>query len=98
MNPESILIGNKSNVLIRPTLRINDRITNIELLKNSKVTLTTNNYIDRIPVTKTFEDLKFKNNQEMIIDFQVPPYLETITILLETEIFNTTLQKTEKFS
>jgi hypothetical protein len=28
----------------------------------------------------------------------VPPYLESITVLMETEIFNITLQKTEKFS
>lgn len=69
VNPESILIGNKANVLIRPTLRINDRITNVELLTHSKITLTTNNYIDRIPVTKTYDDLKFKNNGELIIDF-----------------------------
>jgi hypothetical protein len=39
------------------------------LLKNSVVTLTTVSYIDNLPVTKKFEDLKFKNNQELVLDF-----------------------------
>lgn len=68
IHPESILIGNKASIMIKPCLKINDRLANVELLKNTKITLTTNNYIEKIPVTKTFENIKFKNNKELIID------------------------------
>mmetsp|Transcript_39519 Transcript_39519/g.37986 ORF Transcript_39519/g.37986 Transcript_39519/m.37986 type:complete len:95 (+) Transcript_39519:1616-1900(+) len=68
-NPESILIGNKAQVIIRPNLTVNDRKANVELLKNTTVNLTTINYIDRIPMTKTYTNLHFKNDQELILDF-----------------------------
>jgi len=32
------------------------------MLKNVKIVLTTYNYIDNIPVTKTFQNLSFKND------------------------------------
>ena len=75
INPESILIGSKASVMVRPTLTVNGRQASLELLKNAKITLTTKNYTEKLPVTKTFDNLKFKNNKELIIDFQVPPYL-----------------------
>lgn len=39
------------------------------MIKNVKVVLTTFNYIDNIPVTKTFSDLSFINDQELAISF-----------------------------
>ena len=69
VNSESILIGNKAELMVKPVLKINNRQTGVELLKNTVITLTTTNYIDNIPVTKKFEDIKFKNNKELVLDF-----------------------------
>ena len=69
VNTESILINNKASIVVRPQLFINDRMASAELLKNCKLTLTTHNFIDQIPVTKKFENLKFKNNKELVLDF-----------------------------
>jgi hypothetical protein len=84
--------------MVRPVLKINARQAGVELLKNSLITLTTTSYIDNIPVTKKFEHLNFRNDKELIIDFQVPPYLETIQVTLDTEVNNITKSKVEKFS
>ncbi len=62
INQESILIGNKASVIIKPSLQINQRQASVKLLKNTKITLTTTNYIDNTPVTKTFENIKFTDN------------------------------------
>jgi hypothetical protein len=75
LNPESVLVGNNASILVKPVLTVNERPASADLLKKSKITLTTHSYVDNIPISKTFEDLKFNNNKELIIDFQVPPYL-----------------------
>ena len=62
-------MGQNASILIRPYLLINNRAANVEVLKNTKITLTTNNYIDNIPVTKTFENISLKNNEEFTIEF-----------------------------
>ena len=49
-------------------------------------------------MTKTFENIVFKNNRELILDFQVPPYLQSIAVNIETEVFNVTQQNTQKFN
>lgn len=57
LNPESILIGNNAQVIVKPSLSINGRQASVALIKNAKITLTTNSYIDNIPISKTFENL-----------------------------------------
>lgn len=59
LNSESILIGSKASVIIKPQLQINSRLASNELIKHAKVTLTTTSYIDSIPVSKNFENIKF---------------------------------------
>eukprot|EP00347_Sterkiella_histriomuscorum_P022623 403337784 len=90
LNQESILIGNKAQIIIKPNLLINQRPASLTILKNTKVNITTYNYIDNIPVTKKFEDLTFNDSKELILDFQVPPYLAQITFKLESEVYNVT--------
>ena len=71
----------------------------IEALKNTKITLKTEQYIDNsIPLTKVFDDVKLSANagNATVVDFQVPPFLKIINVCIETEVYNTTLQKSEK--
>jgi hypothetical protein len=75
---------------VKGQLNINGRRTNLSLLKNVKIVLTTNNYIDNLPVTKTFGNLSFDNDKELSITFQVPPNLKDISVSLTCELMNAT--------
>lgn len=61
-------MGNEASILVRPVLKVNDRKCDLSLLKNVKVTLTTQDNRN-IPVTKTFTDIKLSHNRELKIDF-----------------------------
>ena len=88
MHPESILMGNKAIILIKPQLLVNGRKASNEMLKNCKATLTTQNFVDGIPVTKSFDDLKVTDKTEVSVDFQVPPHLDHIKIKFEADVWN----------
>jgi len=65
----SVLVGSTTNVIVKGQLNINGRRANLSLLKNVKLVLTTHNYIDNLPVTKTFSNLSFENEKELSITF-----------------------------
>jgi hypothetical protein len=93
LHQESILVGASTNIIIRAQLLINGRRTTLSMLKNVKLVLTTFNYIDSIPVTKTFENLSFINDQELSVSFQVPPNLRDINVVLTCDVLNATTKK-----
>jgi hypothetical protein len=68
------------------------------MLKNVKIVLTTFNYIDNVPVTKTFQDLNFVNDQELSVSFQVPPNLRDIHVAMTCEVLNATTKKMQNFN
>lgn len=80
LNGEQILVGNSAQIVIRPRLTINGRKASLADLKNSKATISTQNYIDNIPVTKNFDNLKVEDDAETVIDFQVPANLESVRV------------------
>ena len=94
---ESFLMGKGAEILLRPWLKVNDRKWNLSILKNIKVTLTTRSFVDNLPVTKTFEDLELNNNQEIPINFQVPPNLLSVIVLIEAEVNNISKGFNDKF-
>lgn len=65
----SVLVGSTSNIVIKSHLEVNGRATKLNMLKNVKVTLSTYNYIDNLPATKTFNDLKFDQDKELVVSF-----------------------------
>lgn len=84
--------------MVRGKLNINGRPASLTNLKNVKLTLTTNNYIDNLPVTKTFNNLTFNNEKELSVTFQVPPNLDKIHVDLKCDVANATTKSNEKFS
>jgi len=78
LNTESILVGSKCKVVMRPQLTINGRMADLSQIKNANLHIMTKDYIDNIPVTKKFTGLKFENDKELTVSFQVPSNLETI--------------------
>ena len=85
---ESLLMGKEAEILLKPCLKVNDRKWNLNILKDTKVTLTTTSFIDNLPVTKVFENLDVNSRQEISIKFQVPPNLQTVSLLVEAEVRN----------
>lgn len=69
LHQESVLVGASTNVIVRAQLMINGRKAALSMLKNVKIVLTTYNYIDNIPVTKTFQNLSFLYDQELSVSF-----------------------------
>jgi hypothetical protein len=59
MLEESVLVGQKTQVVICPRLFINGRKASLQQLSNARAILRTQNYIDGTPVTKHFTQLKF---------------------------------------
>ena len=98
VQPESLLMGKESEILLKPVVKVNDRRWNISILKNTKVTLTTTSFIDNLPVTKTFENLELDNKHEIPIRFQVPPNLQTVSIIIEAEVKNISKGTNDKLS
>ena len=85
---ESLMMGKEAEILLKPCLKVNDRKWNLNILKDAKVTLTTTSFIDNLPVTKVFENLDVNSRQEISIKFQVPPNLQTVSLLVEAEVRN----------
>jgi hypothetical protein len=84
--------------VIRPQLLINGRQASLAQLKNCKATISTVNYIDNIPITKNFDNLKIEDDRETIIDFQVPPNLESIKVDFSVQVLNNISKAMQNFS
>lgn len=99
LHPESLVMGNEATLLIRPKLTLNGRrCNNKDLLEKCSAILTTTTFVDNIPVTKTFDKLEVDDNNEIPIDFQVPPNLQHVKVTFNCEVKNITKGTTEKFS
>ena len=98
LNSESVIVGSSTTIVIKPSLTINGRTADPKMLKNTKVTVKTSNYIDSVPITRNFDGLSFEKNGECLIQFQVPPSLGSIKVDLKTQVQNATTKKMEDFS
>ena len=95
LNFESMLVGSQAQILVKPILNINGRKTSVALLQNAKVTIKIKNFIDASEVTKTFENLRFKDDEDMILNFRVPPNVEDLVINMTAQVLNVTNAKME---
>lgn len=98
VHPEGMLMGKEAEILLLPTLKVNDRKCDLSIMRNTKITLTTISFIDNLPITKTFDDLSPNSQNEISIKFQVPPNLQSVSIQIQTEVMNISKGKTEQLS
>ena len=98
LHPESLVMGNEATLLVRPKLTLNGRKCDFKILENCTVTLTTSTYVDNIPVSKTYDSLKANENNDIPIEFQVPPNLQYAKVLFECDVRNVTQGYTQKMS
>lgn len=80
-----------------PTLKINGRRADPCILQNIRVQLTTMDFIDHTPTTKTFTNLKASKDKDLEVSMQVPANLERIQVNLHAEVMNTTSKQLESF-
>ena len=59
LTDESLLMGSTTKIVVTPMLHLNGMKADLSLLKNVSVVLSTENYIDKVPVTKEFTGLSF---------------------------------------
>jgi hypothetical protein len=85
-NSEQFLVGQEAQVMIRTKLLINGQKTSASLLKNCKVTLQIQDYIGSPEISRTYSDLKFCDNEETIISFQVPPNLMQVSLTMTCDV------------
>lgn len=95
---ESLIMGTEAKILVRPVLKVNDRPCTLRALKDILIKVTTTSYIDNIPITKLFEDLKINDNNEILLSFQVPPNLEGVSISFEAKVRNISHQRLDPLS
>ena len=70
LNSEQILVGQEAHLLIRPQLRINGRKASASLMKNTKVKVVIEDFLDKsAPVERSYENLTFEDDKETIISF-----------------------------
>lgn len=58
LNEESVLVGSTVTILMTPMLQINGRKAELSLLQNIVAKVKTEDFIDGIPTTQTFSNLK----------------------------------------
>lgn len=77
LNSESVLIGQKTKLLIRPKLTLNNHTVSIKNLKSSllEIRITDN---DGKKINYTVRDAQFSDDSEFIYEFMVPPNTKDI--------------------
>jgi hypothetical protein len=62
VNSEQFLVGQEAQVMIRPQLTINGRMTSVKLLKNTKVKITIKDYLGNPDVSREYSSLNFHDD------------------------------------
>ena len=98
LHPESVLMGKKATILLRPNILVNGRKAELTMLKNCKVELYSVNFIDNIPITQSFTNLRVSPSEEIEVKFQVPPHLKELKAVFSCEVNNITQNKMIPFT
>lgn len=88
-NAEQFIEGHQATILIRPKLLINSHKASLALLSKNKAYLSIKS-VAATAITRIFENLQFKDDEETLITFQVPSQFESATIYITSSVFNKT--------
>lgn len=72
-----MLMGSKARILIQPRLYMNSLPASLKLLSEPKVLITTINEAD-VPSSLTFDDIKFLENEEVVVEFPIAAKIKDI--------------------
>ncbi len=94
---EALLRGGQADIIIRPRLWIGNQPAPLSLLKNPRVVVTTRDLRD-LTSARTFPDLTLSGDPDTVVSISVPDDLRFIHVLLEGEIQNLALGRTDTLS
>ncbi len=89
---ESLLMQNKSTVVIRPGLYLNGTPVTLSVLKNVRLSITSTDR-DGVNSTKDVPGFELYEDRESVYTFQVPARLSTIAFRLTAQVRNLSLNK-----
>jgi hypothetical protein len=95
LHSESVLMGKKATILVRPSLKLNGLKADLRMLETPKIELQSVNYIDNIPITQSFGKVEISDDKEIEIPFQVPPFLQSLKITFTATVMNATRNSRE---
>ncbi|KAL4487468.1 hypothetical protein ABPG72_006988 [Tetrahymena utriculariae] len=78
-NQESFLQGNKSKVIIHPTLSVNNLPADMEIIEDQLIKVNIKNHQD-IPTAIEFKDFKFNNKEDIQIEIPIQSIVKSIEI------------------
>jgi len=101
LDPESLHTGSTAQLLIKPQLLLHGHPTPVDILTDISATIVTTQFkgnSSNQTVSKTFENLKLRPQGDMVVAFQVPPYLLSVKVKLDCAVFNATKQEKKTFT
>jgi hypothetical protein len=61
-------------------------MVDLRLLEGTTVTLRTVNQLDNITTSKVFEEVRLNENEEYLVEFQVPANIEEVQVFVHTSV------------
>ncbi|KAL4445666.1 hypothetical protein ABPG74_006217 [Tetrahymena malaccensis] len=84
-NQESFIFGNKVQLILQPSLTINQEIADISLLKGTEISIVTIT-TDDVPQTTRVSKKTLQNDQDIVVDFILPAKTKQVNIELNTKL------------
>ena len=90
---ENLLVGKKSQVVIRPSLRTGGMPASVNVLEDVELSIVSNDF-DGTSTTKRLKGLELSDDKDTVCEFMVPPRLSSIQCTLTAKIKNLSLGET----
>lgn len=84
---ESMLVGKKTQVIVRPSLRINGLPASVKVLEDVELSIVSNDF-DGTSTTKRLQGLELFDDSETVCEFVIPPRLSSISCTLTAKVKN----------
>jgi hypothetical protein len=80
-------MGTMAKILVKGSLILNNKEpADLRLLENTRITLQTHNSVDYITVSKVIEPVTLKEDEDYIVEFQVPAGISSLRVNITTEV------------
>ncbi len=89
---EALLARRTASLLVRPSLRVDDRDVSLALLEEPALTITATDQ-DGVASTQVVRDVTLTAQGELVHEFQVPDRLASLTVTLSGRVKNLSLGK-----
>ncbi len=86
LHPDSVVMGSKATLLLRPLLTVNGRAAPLSLLENPRVTVRATNFIDGIPVTKVYDNFKVETERDLELPFNIISHMQSLSVEFVAEV------------